>query len=330
MLDTGRNGCFLNQKEPACFVHLGKSGDLMILFPGLKAIYDGTGIKPVVFVAQYFADIFEGVSYADCVALDVNWWRDVAVARELAEKHFSEVIVPKWWEDKNAVLPELAPEEPSVELLMPNRKWTIAAKDWESFMTSQWCHAGFTKDQMISWPLVFDRRDRAREEQLAQRVFTSSKPKILVNMPVRGTSVFRQPEQMWQRILRLWGQFDIIDLSRLKAKRIYDLLGLYDRSDFLITSDTATLHLASASQIPYLAFIADGGSGSVPKGNCVCAIRYGDAVRSIPRIDRLLEALFNDHGSQRHCYLAKQPRHCDPANTRSAADTVKRFAHLQH
>ena len=45
-----KNACGLLPPEPPCFVHLGKFGDLMILFPGLKWLYDQNGVKPVVAV----------------------------------------------------------------------------------------------------------------------------------------------------------------------------------------------------------------------------------------------------------------------------------------
>ena len=65
-----------------------------------------------------------------------------------------------------------------------------------------------------------------------------------------------------------------LDLAKIKAQRIYDLLGLYDNAAGMITTDTATLHLAAASNIPYVALINNGGAGSIPKGNCVLKVRY--------------------------------------------------------
>jgi ADP-heptose:LPS heptosyltransferase len=67
--------------------------------------------------------------------------------------------------------------------------------------------------------------------------------------------------------------------------------GLYDNADMLITTDTATLHLAQASDIPAIEFIVDTPSmwhGSVPKGNCIYSCRYGDVLKEMPYIHKLI------------------------------------------
>ena len=176
-MSPSRPKCYL-VNHPKVFVHLGKYGDLMILFPGLQRIFWKTHIKPVVFVSRDFASIFDGISYAVPWVLDMNWWRDVGRAKVIAEQLFGEVTVPKWWEIKDGAPPPPAPDEPSIELIMPNRKWKVAAKDWESFMVSQWQYAGFTRQQMIDWPLEFDRRDATREEILRRKTgfFSQTRP----------------------------------------------------------------------------------------------------------------------------------------------------------
>jgi hypothetical protein len=313
--------------HPEVFVHLGKYGDLMILFPGLQRIYWKTKIKPVVFVSREFSTIFDGITYAVPWIVDLSWWRDVDKARQMAIQLFGRCTTPKFWELKDPAIPPILPGEPTLELVMPNRRFVIAAKDWESFMVSQWEYAGFTRQQMLDWPLVFDKRDNTREEILRRRIFRTSKPKLLVAMPPIGTSVFKQSKFLWPRIKRLHQQFEIVDLSIVRAERIFDLLGLYDRSDFLITTDTATLHLASASTIPYLALVADGGSGSIPKGNCVCSIRYADAIRSIPKIDHLLDSI-HDNSRIPNGLLAQRPCDSDPKDHGGAPAKVQGFAHL--
>lgn len=82
--------------------------------------------------------------------------------------------------------------------------------------------------------------------------------------------------------------FEVIDLSKIHADYIFDLLGLYDFSSGMITSDTSTLHLAAASKMPYIALINDGGAGSVPRGNCVLSVRYSELIK---RKDEILKAI---------------------------------------
>lgn len=320
--------CFLLPDHPAVFVQLGKYGDLMILFPGLQRIFWKTHIKPVVFVSAEFVSIFEGITYAKPWPMEVNWWRDVAKVRDMAIKLFGDAIVCKWWEIPGFKTPEVSKGEPFVELNLPNRKFTLPQKDWESYMVSQWTYSGFSREQLVDWQLDFDNRDDTREEILRRKTFITRKPKILVAMPSVGTSVFKKSPELWPRIRRLANDFEIINLEHVKAHRLYDLLGLYDAADFLITSDTATLHLASASTIPYLALVADGGSGSIPKGNCVCSVRYADAIRSIPKIDHHLQSLY-DHSGSSNGNLARRPRTSNPTDTRGAAAPVQRLAALK-
>jgi ADP-heptose:LPS heptosyltransferase len=71
-------------------------------------------------------------------------------------------------------------------------------------------------------------------------------------------------------------EVEIVNLAAIKAERLYDLLGLYDHAVGLVTSDTATLHLAAASKVPYIALLNNGGAGSIPKGNCILSIRYSN------------------------------------------------------
>ncbi|OLE10683.1 MAG: hypothetical protein AUG89_11510 [Acidobacteria bacterium 13_1_20CM_4_56_7] len=94
---------------------------------------------------------------------------------------------------------------------------------------------------------------------------------ILVNF--RGkSSPFGFDAEVLEQIPK--DQFHIVDLSNVKASRIYDLLGLYDVAAGVITCDTATLHLAAASRTPYVAFTHDEWRRSVPRGNCQLQMPY--------------------------------------------------------
>lgn len=279
------------ERKPPCFVVLGRYGDLMILMPGWKAIYDDTKIKPVVIVSREFAPIFDGVSYVQPHPLNVNCYTGVQAAIQTGIKHYGNCIVPKWWDDPRHKPPPIIPEPwfETVNLRHNGKTWKIPAKDWDSYQTSQWEHAGFTRQQMMEWPLVFDRRSQAREKDLALRVFKTDKPKLLYNM---GGTTSPIPGQ-WHRsirevIARCSNKYECVDLGHVKAPRIYDLLGLYDRAAVMLTSDTSTLHLAAASKLPFVALIANGGSGSVPRGNCVLKVRYHDLGHSFREIESTL------------------------------------------
>lgn len=84
----------------------------------------------------------------------------------------------------------------------------------------------------------------------------------------------------------------VLDLSAIRAENFVDLLALYERADMLVTTDTATLHLAEASAVPTIALIADSPTrwhGSPPKGNVVLAMRYGEFHARRGEIDSALQ-----------------------------------------
>lgn len=263
--------CWMLWPRPVCVAQLGKYGDLMILLPAFKAIFDATAIKPVVIVAQQFASILEGVSYVSPLVVDMNWWADLFKAKALGEQRFGHCITPKFWDCPGLKAPMQLNGDPEL-------------KGWnQSYQTSQWCYAGFTMRQFWEWPLVFDRRDAQREEVLRKATFKTDKPKLLVNLNAGGTSPF-PCIKLVNDTIREMGRFEVVDLQTVKAHRIYDLLGLYDSAAGLVTSDTATLHLTGASSVPYLAFVNNDGMGSVPKGNCIGSLRYSQASQSKAKI----------------------------------------------
>lgn len=257
-----------------CFVHMGKLGDEMILLPGLKHIYDETGVKPVVVVGREFASIFEGVSYAIADPVMLSWYQEVELACNYAHSKYGHFICPKWWDNKALPPPPPPLNSRLTTIQFMGRDIVLAESSWESYQVSQWESAGFTRQQMVEWPLVFDRRSAVREAELRKQFFRTKKPKLLLAISGPGTSPFPAVPEIMQVINQFRGDFEIIDLSRMMATRIYDLLGLYDHAAGLIVNDSAPLHLASASQVPYVAFVNNGGSGSIPKGNCVFSVRY--------------------------------------------------------
>lgn len=277
MLDLARGVtplCWMAKLREVCFVHLGKFGDLMIMLPAFKAVADELGHPPICLVSTEFASIFDGVSYVKPWAFALHWWKGVGQARKAAEGYGLSPIVVKWWDEPGAKPPGTINGSETIKLTIHGNPVRIAASEWDSYQASQWRYAGFTMQQMIDWPLVFDRRDLQRESLLRAAHFKTSFPKLLVNLPRGGTSPFPSALQAYGFISRK--DFEVVNLSNVRATRIYDLLGLYDHAAGLITSDTATLHLAAASKVPYIAFINDGGAGSIPKGNCICSIRYKD------------------------------------------------------
>jgi hypothetical protein len=279
--------------KESCCIHLGKYGDLMVLMPGWKHSFDKTGIRPLVMVSQEFANLFDGVSYVRPWAVPLHWYGECGKARIIADKEFGaeNVTFPKWWDDPTFVPPPVPSEK--VNLTIRDKKVCVPKKSWFSYMSSQWTSAGFDIDRLFE-PVVFDRRDMAREQKLVADTFKTRNPKILVCCQKSGSSSPFPFEPEVHALLRKYSDtHEVVDISTLKAHRIYDLLGLYDRAALLITSDTATLHLASSSFIPYIAFIQNGGGGSLPRGQCHLTVRYADAVKRMPEVDYVVANLVN-------------------------------------
>jgi hypothetical protein len=284
LLDSGgderpamKDACWMIPPTQApCFIQLGRFGDLILLFPAFKAIYDRTGHKPIVMVSTEYASVFDGILYAKPFPVHWHWWQGIPEARRLAEEQFGGAIIPQWWHEspKDNLLDQQ--QRGGTVLQCHGHEWGINVERWPNFMTSMWERAGFTAEEMRTLPLVFDLRDLGRERLLRESVHSrQGKPLLLVNFSGHSSPFAWVPEVM-RAVNQFQHQFNIVDIGRLKAQRIYDLLGLFDAAAGLITIDTATLHLAAGSAVPYIAYTRADWSASVPKGNCVLEIKYRD------------------------------------------------------
>lgn len=283
--------CWTAGLREVCFVHLGKFGDIMIMLPAFKVVAEEMEKPVICMVSRDYASIFDGVSYVRPWVVNLHWWKGVGEARKIAVQEGFEPIVVKWWDEPGVPPPRKLENSRTITLTIHGQRRIVPAQEWDSFQASQWRYAGFTMEQMMEWPLVFDRRSPAREEELRRACFHSSKPKLLVNLSTTGSSPFKQGLQA--RGMLPAAACEIVSLENVRAHRIYDLLGLYDHAAGLVTSDTATLHLAAASSVPYIAFINNGGAGSIPKGNCILTIRYAELMSKIGFYVQAIKKLAN-------------------------------------
>ena len=277
---------FIPSQSP-CYVQLGKYGDIMILLVGLHQIFKETNQKPVILTSQEYGNILEGVTYVRPWIEAVHWIQDLGRARRMAELKFGWAITPKWWDDPTHVAPPVNGVA-TTTLHFMGRNIVLPEKEWDSYQLSQWRAAGFKDNEMTEWPLVFDNRNRKRELELASRVFKGNRKKLLINLFGGGSSRFGFDSEVWNVVRIFQNQFEVVDLARIVAPRIYDLLGLFERSVGMVTIDTSTLHLAGACNMPYVAYIANGGGGSIPKGNCQLSIRYSDTISKLEALKQQL------------------------------------------
>lgn len=283
--------CYLQPKTDTCWVHLGRHGDIMILLPALKYFYDKTGIKPIVMVCAEFLGTLECCSYVRPWPMDgFSWFGDVRLGKRIADYWYSNVIVPKWWDCPGLQPPQPKPDEPSTVLNHQGRRMVVAASEWDSYQYSQWRATGLGRQQMLDLPLVFDNRNAAREGFLLSHHMNSKKPVVLYNFSGVSNPMPHEPEVL-RSLQPLRERIHLVDMRHIRADKVPDMLGLMDRALCSINGDTATLHLAAASTKPHIAIVANGGAGSIPKGNCILKLRHGEVAARVGEIKTAIEGL---------------------------------------
>lgn len=278
--------CWCLPKHPVAHICLGKYGDIIQLLPAFLAMYEKTGVRPSVVVSNEFSNIFDGVSYVHSWPMDLSWSEGGPEARRIAEAAGFRVVFPAWWND-DAKLWAKDPRATNgtLELISHNLRWKIDTSRWPDYGSSMWNVLGFTRGDMLRLPLVFDKRDGKREDALVSSIKRGRKPMLLYNFTGKASPFPAVPEIV-NRLKQLESRFQLVDLGSIRVEKIYDLLGLFDSSVGLLTSDTATLHLAAASRIPYIAFTQDGWLGSVPRGTCVKEVKY---IHSLSQADEVAQ-----------------------------------------
>lgn len=239
-------------------VSLRRGGDVIALLPLLKHFAEKLHSPVELVVHSDFVSILDGVSYVKPVPWSGSWEEPLTAAAQLGGLNaqvFGRGVKPTK-RGKNFV----------------NTAWEMLGYQWDRYM-----------------PLIFDRRDEAREELLAASTFKTDKPKLLVKL--HG---FSSPFKDSQAVLdRLWARFkdtaEIVELDKIKAERIYDLIGLMDRADCMLSTDTATLHLCRASKVPVVALVNGGVFGSSPSvGNVILRVPYSNALSSMSEIEKAI------------------------------------------
>jgi hypothetical protein len=239
-------------------LQLGRVGDILNILPLAHKTWRKIGEKPGFIIAQEYSDILDGVSYVEPLIWEGNW-TDVQGATNMFHEY--DILTAQIYGHGVMHTPQT-----------------------DSFCKDSWLSTGSEYDPYAH--LVFDRCDIKRENELIEEHIKEG-TNILINLG-GNSSPFANDEQVMNLLHSGIGLVtNMIDLSAIRAHRIYDLLGLYDVADLLITTDTATLHLVQASDIPSIQFIVDTPTlwhGSPPKGHCVLDIRYSDVLKRMTEI----------------------------------------------
>lgn len=205
------------------WITLGRYGDLCNTLALVLHDYQ-QGNQPTVVVSEPWAGLLDGVGYCDRLVWHGKYSQPL-LAKEYAESlgTFDRVYVPQPYGQK-------------------------IQHECSSFCEEAYRLVGM-RHLWGRLPLVFDRRDKARESKL---IPTLTKPLVVV-----CTHAISHPFP-YERDLILSLQpiretHEVYELGKGMAHRFYDLLGLMEQASCLVTVDTGILHLARA--VPSLSVI---------------------------------------------------------------------------
>lgn len=288
LLDAQRACWFLKHGDPPIFVLLGRLGDEILMFPAYREIWRRTGHKPEVIVSHEYAQCFEGITYAKAIPVGLHWYDGIPQAKAMAEARGAGCCIPQWW---NSPCPIPQECRGSFTLQCHGRSHGVNLNLWPNFMASMYERAGFTQQEMLRLPLVFDRRNTVRERELVERLWPPAyrkKPLLLYNF-TGISSPFGYTPELFPVLNRFRQDFHMIDLGQVRAHRIFDLLSIMEQAVGMLHCDSAPLHLAHATKTPYIAFSAKGWTGSTPRGNVALQVMYDDTPRRLNEIAEVLE-----------------------------------------
>jgi len=248
------------------FLLLGRFGDITTLLPALKHEADLTGRPTQLVVAKDFAPLLEGVSYVEPLIYDgpfENTWEAASWAARRSPGTL-------------------------VNCAVYGRSLQVS-HDMSSFNREIWRLSGCPL-RFDDAPLLFDRRDAAREKALIDRVLLASGRRVVLFAGAGRSSPFAGAPALRDALKAALDaqDFDLVDISDVKAERPYDLLGLYGRAWGLVATDSFPLHLAQACPtLPVVALVCDGPTPwhrSAPRDNHVLRLLYSEAVGQVRRI----------------------------------------------
>jgi len=259
---------------PSVHVNTGRYGDIIAFLPVLLNEYKETGINPRLVIAKEYADILDGVSYVDPLVWD-GAFEDVSGSIQFAKQFTDDVKTSQVVGISDVIVSQVYGNSHAPKIVC------------DSFLKDAWKLA----DKLDLWPsqppLVFDRRDKKREQTLTKGL-GKDKPWLVVSTG-GVSSPFPYSDLLWEILNHSLPEFHIVDLAKIKAERMYDLLGIMDHSNTaaMILTDSGPLHLSYASTKPVHALVADSPNlwhGTAWRPSYASYTRYKNFPREITRI----------------------------------------------
>ncbi len=219
---------------------LGANGDIAALLPWMKWEADRTGEPIRLLVASPYLPLLEGVSYVT----PIEWG-------------FKNKKMPGTFHQLHDARRYLKINVPDCEVKVLQFYGSGETVTFPSFLHEMFYNAG----ALCLWdklPLVFDKRDRVREAKLRLKFCPHPRrPTILVATKGKS-SPFKYAKQLLHLVQSEFGStHNVIDLNKVVAEKPFDLLGLYDEADALVTIDTMHAHLSRASTVPTFVWARD-------------------------------------------------------------------------
>lgn len=293
-------------KNRRCYLQLGRAGDILNILPLAHRDFISTGERPLIVVQESYARLFEGITYAEPI-LWSGEFEDVAGALSfVADKMDKDVFITQIY-GRNFCCTETC----------------------SSFLRQSWASV----PDAPAWgtlPLVFDRRDPAREQSVIQQLRKTSKPYVLVNTDGVSSPFPQDHVAAIKGILdnntKQHGiNLEVIDLSGFHTDRFFDMLGLLEGAHALVTIDSGLLHLAHAvPSLPVIAIITREPSrwhGSAWRPQQVARFFYDEFPECIYEFNHaVLCGRGNNFGPRVHHVWSHFADQAD-------ADTLRRMAH---
>jgi hypothetical protein len=255
---------------------LGRNGDLLNLLPVLKQEGEALGEPVPLIVSGPYAPLLEGCSYIEPHIFPGEFDRAGEALR--------------WAQD---VLPDH-----QIQVSSPYAVDLYAKRVGWSFDRSIWISSG-SPASPHSLPLVFDRRDPAREKELLSRL-PLDPAKRLVLVSLSGfSSPFPDEERFFQTLRgAVPDDVQLLNLSNIRCERLYDLIALMERAHAMVAADSAPLHLSRAviPILPVAAFLSAHSHRWHQTGwkpHHVLRADYSDAFSQVPKIASFLQKGFS-------------------------------------
>jgi hypothetical protein len=172
-------------------------------------------------VAKAFAPILDGFSFLEPVVFNGDWM-DAIMATFQARKM-----------------------TPDVRIAQICGKGLVNPRNSSSFARESWAAAG-AKVPWGTLPLVVDQRSPEREALVLEQAAPDGRPLVLLSLGGVSSPFHRGQSTEFAIRQRLGTDFQILNLEDIRVPRLFDLLGLYEMAHCIVTTDTATLHLAHA------------------------------------------------------------------------------------